>query len=775
MKKSFIILSLIAIVLTSYAQTVKVHESELNLNGINILPDEMGFVEITEEAYKLLSKEEAIISNQKAPYRDNKSIELFDGFPVSFSNSPKENAVYCNMDADPELEIIYVGLSNLFAYNIDGTAVTGFPSESFTNMAETAPALGDITGDGIPEIVFATRYQGASLVGKLYAYDLEGNIIPNFPIEHGYNGGAPSLFDVDNDGKLEILISKRINFSDNAELYIYNEDGTVIENFPVNYPHYIPTGSISVADIDNDGQAEIVAAYYKGIIALEIDGTQIFDFQLPENVNISYSSPVIANLDGTPEKEIAFGTWGWSGVEAKVYVIDNEGNSYPNWPIEVQWNIAAHVSVADLDQNGTLDIFAADQVGGSATFYIYGWDKNGNQLSGFPIAKNFAGFTQILIADIDNDQQLELISDDNYTYVGAYTGLYHAYNHDGTEITGDWPLELTGGGTFYKTPTIFDIDNDGNLDLLGATGTIDPYTTSPHLWKLNIPVPTIELLPLTTAMYNLQRTGEYIHLGEIVTYSVTFNVTDELEPEITLTGYGTQTATSGTTIFYDVSKTPDPGILYTVELFGYEIINDYVIVDENETVNITLSLIPFPQAVSAETNEDGTAIELTFDKEMANPSAEPLESFYYNFTTKDGFPFTSFELKTGDLNTYILTCSELIDETNEVGLWYEQGTILSADGGILQNFEIEVTNNVVTDIENINKQILIYPNPSNGIFNLSAFSKPESVEITDITGKTILNSQFSTLNSQFSIKEKGIYIITIKTENQIFTEKLIIQ
>ncbi|OYT17640.1 MAG: hypothetical protein B7C24_01660 [Bacteroidetes bacterium 4572_77] len=674
MKKTYVLLALLTFALANFAQTVKVHKSSLKLDGTNIIADEMGFAELTIEAHNSLIEGKTITPYQNTYYKDSKSIELFPGFPVDFSSSPKENAVYCNMDEDPELEIIYIGFSNVFAYNIDGTLVSGFPSETFTNLAETPPSLGDITGDGIPEIVFATRYQGSSLIGSVYAYDLEGKILPNFPINHGYNGGAPSLFDVDNDGKLEILISKRINGSTNAELYIYNEDGTVVENWPQAFPHYIPTGSISVADIDNDQQAEIVAAYYKGIVAFELDGTQIFDFPLPENVSISYSSPVIANLDETPEKEIIFGTWGFSGAEAKVYVLDYQGNSYPNWPIEVQWNIAAHVSIADIDQNGTLDIFAVDQVGGSATFYLYGWDKDGNQLSGFPIAKDFAGFSQILIADIDNDQQLELITDDNRTYAGSYAGLYHSFNHDGSEITNDWPLELSSGGTFYKTPTILDVDQDGNLDFLGAGGTIAPYTTSAYLWKLNIPVPANHLLPLTTAMYNLQRTGEYIPPSTQETFSVTFNIMDELEPEITLSGYGTQTATGGTSVFYDVNETPDPGILYTIELAGFETINDYVIVDEDEIVVIDM------------------------------------------------------------ISTSI--------------------------------FETQ------------NKPISIYPNPSNGSFtikNLTDIQNLISIDITDITGKRIQSNQYSLLKEQCIIEKSGIYFIKIQTENQIFSEKIIIQ
>ena len=102
---------------------------------------------------------------------------------------------------------------------------------------------------------------------------------------------------------------------------------------------------------------------------------------------------------------------------------------------------------------------------------------------------------------------------------------------------------------------------------------------------------------------------------------------------------------------------------------------------------------------------------------------------------------------------------------------------VTAENGDEQIWTVTITV-LPTNINDISQNnFIIYPNPSNGFFTisyLSAFAKPESVEITDLTGKIILNSQFSILNSQFSIKEKGLYFITIKTETNIYTQKIII-
>ncbi len=88
-----------------------------------------------------------------------------------------------------------------------------------------------------------------------------------------------------------------------------------------------------------------------------------------------------------------------------------------------------------------------------------------------------------------------------------------------------------------------------------------------------------------------------------------------------------------------------------------------------------------------------------------------------------------------------------------------------------------VTVNEFVNIETAQQnKISIYPNPSNGTFTITNYElQITNVEIIDITGKIILKSELVIHNSQFVIQKKGIYFIKIKTESQIFTQKIIIQ
>lgn len=72
--------------------------------------------------------------------------------------------------------------------------------------------------------------------------------------------------------------------------------------------------------------------------------------------------------------------------------------------------------------------------------------------------------------------------------------------------------------------------------------------------------------------------------------------------------------------------------------------------------------------------------------------------------------------------------------------------------------------------------ISIYPNPSNGIFNIECNNKAK-IRITDLTGKEI--QELSTVNNMLSIdiskQPKGIYIINFEIKNRTVSTKIIIE
>jgi hypothetical protein len=76
-------------------------------------------------------------------------------------------------------------------------------------------------------------------------------------------------------------------------------------------------------------------------------------------------------------------------------------------------------------------------------------------------------------------------------------------------------------------------------------------------------------------------------------------------------------------------------------------------------------------------------------------------------------------------------------------------------------------------IEN-NNTISIYPNPSNGEFNIAASSNELSdLTVKDITGKIVISKVFSS-NTIVNLNNyaKGVYVVEIKNKKGIFTQKI---
>jgi len=89
--------------------------------------------------------------------------------------------------------------------------------------------------------------------------------------------------------------------------------------------------------------------------------------------------------------------------------------------------------------------------------------------------------------------------------------------------------------------------------------------------------------------------------------------------------------------------------------------------------------------------------------------------------------------------------------------------------------EVEITSLAVNKIAN---KFKIYPNPTKNVLNIE-FSNYENytINITDITGKNIYcilgNNKLNSID--ISGLSKGLYFVKIKTEDETFTEKIIVE
>jgi hypothetical protein len=499
MKKLFIILCAMVPVflLAQNNLNLKVIEAD-EARSLNI-PDQYvnanGKALITEDYYQQMKNGDAA---------NDFFIEI-DGWPIlEISGTTSRASRFIDIDLDDKRELIFTTGSSIQVYSPAGEIKEGFPVSIGTDPVEGAPVVGNIDGDPELEIVVHSTYYG--IRGGLYAFNHDGTLVSGFPIEWDFGGPQkePLLVNIDGDPQLEIISA--VYDYPLARVFAHNGDGTLDEDWENVVLDYIPGTGASAGDLDGDGVPEIITCSYWKLYVWNIKAEPLegFPFTFEQDVrSVSYSNPVIVDLDQDGNNDIVVPTCNEQPQTdaGAVFVVKNDGTIMDGWPQYTNYWMFAPASVVDIDQNGNLDILVGDQVlSPNPTNRLNGWNFDGSVLSGFPVGSLDAINIQGTVSDLDGNGDLEIICDNNATNLP-----YQIVNHDGSIFEG---LLNPPGATFFNQVLLADINDDGNLNLVAPTVSFQTFTTDMHIYDAEVPYDP-ELTPLSVLQYNSRNTGEY--------------------------------------------------------------------------------------------------------------------------------------------------------------------------------------------------------------------------------------------------------------------------
>jgi Subtilase family len=424
----------------------------------------------------------AVDPNLSLPENRNRLNDQLRGFAAA--------PVLVDLDApgaSPALEIVVSALdSHLYAWHADGSAVAGFPvrladrtkvsidpatgqatplpgvdARERAGKSLSSPAVGDLDGDGRPEIVVATNEE--------YGNELNGWAIES-PVFRQLAALLASL-DVDD-----------LSVDTQGRVYAVKPDGNnaaggpFLTGWPVAVPLLTPgvlptvgtgtPGSPAITDIDGTGKVRIAIF---GIIG----------------------PALLIAPDGSPSLGLATTPASQAG-KRRVFAIDYAGGGFPNVPATTGSPDAPFFpaigsgAFGDLDGDGLpeyvapsgglrklLDIVAPAQQGQLpdpdsfvednvfAQHQITAWDpRTGAVLPAFPrLMDDMQFFGSPAIADVDGDGHAEVINGS-----GAY--LVRAYRADGSTPAG---FPKFTHGWHIGSPTPGDVDGDGLIELVATT------------------------------------------------------------------------------------------------------------------------------------------------------------------------------------------------------------------------------------------------------------------------------------------------------------------
>jgi len=161
---------------------------------------------------------------------------------ATFSGSYGHWAAVVDYDGDPEAEVVMIGGGYIGVYDHDGTELV---KRAVGASQPGAPCVADYDGDGDAEIAWASS-------NLFQMVELDGTLVWSQSIDDSSGLAACSGYDVDGDAVYEIL------YADQGTFYIFDGSTGSIRFSQTGHASGTLWEYPAVADIDNDGSAEIV-------------------------------------------------------------------------------------------------------------------------------------------------------------------------------------------------------------------------------------------------------------------------------------------------------------------------------------------------------------------------------------------------------------------------------------------------------------------------------------------------------------------------------------
>lgn len=354
---------------------------------------------------------------------------------------------------------------------IRDVAMPSFRARGNITESFSTPAVGDLTGDGVPEIVTA------AMDGQVVARRIDGATL----WAKNYDGwgvqASPVLTDIDGNGTVDVLLG----LMGGKVVWINGQSGNVARTFnyrptgvcPVGTDPYCKTpgafGTPVVADITGDGRNDIVATNWDHqLYAWRQDGSLIFRKYLLDTV---WSSPIVADVDRDGRREIiVMGTISYGGKKGGyVWVLRADGTNYPGFPKylpgQAIWSTPAAI---DLDGDRDLDLVfgTGGDFSGTSGYKVSAIEaRTGRALPGWPVVAPGNVYGSPAVGDITGDGKPEVV----FASQGGYVQAHRADGSRIWRVCNAWGSSACGPGyPTHGSATLGDLNGDGSVEVISA-------------------------------------------------------------------------------------------------------------------------------------------------------------------------------------------------------------------------------------------------------------------------------------------------------------------
>ena len=370
---------------------------------------------------------------------------------------------------------------------------------SYTSQGSIRPCFKDQDGDDDLDMLFGTRQ------GHIFYYRNDG--IPQNPqmtfVTNNFFGinvqadASPELADIDGDGDLDLFVGRSSSEDQNpaqGDLFFYRNDGTAqIPNFRYITCNYLTwdcgfTSTPRLVDVNGDGLPDLLSRLGGHLILYQNvgdPGNPDFAFQNSNFGGISVIDimPWFVDINGDGLLDLFSGTSTIPGPPGLKLFLNQGTPQAPNWilysddlvpGVFTTYSVILNPWTADIDADGTQDLFVTDDTGHLYYFHNVGTPTNfqfqfvtnnwQNLFDPYIYAHRYGCFY-----DIDEDGDLDLFMDKEDYYWNPFNKNLCFYRNVGTPQNANIILENNDLFPYHMiwqaAPYVIDMDQDGDGDL----------------------------------------------------------------------------------------------------------------------------------------------------------------------------------------------------------------------------------------------------------------------------------------------------------------------
>ncbi len=355
--------------------------------------------------------------------------------PVDYSTQSPWRVATADLDGDGDNDMVVLNFSavSVLLNNGDGTFAAN--NEYQTEYFLDALTIADLNNDGHADIVTSgSSYYGInSKVSVLFG---KGNGFFTTRTDYFLANSSASITSADfnSDGKADLAVTNDVGIS----LLLNKGDATFAQG--TDYPTGESVRAVASADFNSDGKADLVVANYLGISVLLNNGDGTFAPKRDYAPDVAPDSLTVADLDGDGKTDII--AVNQSNKTVALLLNNGDGTFAPKREYATSFDPLA-VTTGDFNGDGKSDFVVTGQEksntgGGIVSLFLN--DGNG----AFTLRTNFSiaeGLSSVTTADLNGDGKADIVVGDS-----SNSKLFVLLNSSGknTEFSEQTPVPVLG-------------------------------------------------------------------------------------------------------------------------------------------------------------------------------------------------------------------------------------------------------------------------------------------------------------------------------------------